>query len=241
MAKVLVFPALGPKPCRYTTPAGIPYPCWVAIMLIEADVLLRSLCHFSTHGLRYPDPLGSSNPSGITSFHLMWSNLMRPLSMSAFLATHSLYPISQPSYLHLLLAPPLSPASESQPGAILPLKTPFSWWLLLVAWSSAAEQLAELLLVAEESTRGTYKGCNMREADPLQSPWIVGLSCPICFPLASSSVVAAMAEAELLLAAECIVERVLELAARHLHMARTLVQDSHMETYSFPARTWLLS
>ncbi len=89
--------------------------------------------------------------------------------------------------------------------------------------------------------RGTRKGCNMREEDPLQSPWIVGLSCPICFPLASSSVVARMAEAELLLAAERIAERVLELAAQHLCMARMLVQDSRTETYSFPAHTWLLS
>ncbi len=40
VAKVLVFPTLGPKPCGYTTPAGIPYPCWVAIMLIEADALM---------------------------------------------------------------------------------------------------------------------------------------------------------------------------------------------------------
>ncbi len=50
-----------------------------------------------------------------------------------------------------------------------------------------------------------------------------------------------MAEAELLLAAERIAERVLELAARHLCMARMLVQDSRTETYSFPVRTWLLS
>ncbi len=95
--------------------------------------------------------------------------------------------------------------------------------------------------MAEESTRGTCKGCSTGEVDPLQSPWIVGLSCPICFLLASSSVVAHMAEAELLLAAECIAEWVLELAARHLHMARKLVQGSHMETYSFPAHTWPLS
>ncbi len=50
-----------------------------------------------------------------------------------------------------------------------------------------------------------------------------------------------MAEAELLLAAEHIVERVLELAAQHLCMVRMLVQGSHMETYSFPVCTLLLS